>query len=225
MGRPRKPSFEDKYLEIKAALDKRAYLWNLKAKPDWSWEDFGQICLLHIYKKWHLYNYMKPLAPWVNKIIYTQFSNFLRNQLRFVSPCTRCPLYHGGACLFTSSKVPSRECSFFSKWQDSHQSGFNITLPVSTENHQLEINSVPHEQIDYVSSKKQLEVELKKRLSPFHWKIYDWCFIKELPEEQVVKKMGFKKEVGRSDCKQIRDAVFVIKNISKKILDEGIVDL
>jgi RNA polymerase sigma factor (sigma-70 family) len=195
------PTFEDYYSVIKGELKKRESLWQLRALPWLDYQDFCQECMVHINKKLHLYNSSRPFLPWLNRVITTQFMNFLRNVYgRNQQPCTRCPLFQEGECGFTQTGIPNKTCCFFSKWVSSHkQRATQILLPVTMENHQQEVFSMPDESFDYMTAKKHLEDVLKTKLSNLEWVVYDLLYIKNLSEAQVIHILGFTTERGRKN--------------------------
>ena len=75
----KKPTFENCIIEINSEIIKRKNKWNLTAINWMDFNDVSQILRIHIYKKWHLYDSKKPLAPWVNRIISNQIKNLIRN--------------------------------------------------------------------------------------------------------------------------------------------------
>ena len=75
----KKKNFEDMYEIINQVIKKRRNKWKLKAITWIDFEDIEQVIKLHIYKKWHLYDFSKPLAPWINRIISNQIKNLIRN--------------------------------------------------------------------------------------------------------------------------------------------------
>ena len=67
-----KPKFEDVIEKIDTEILKRRGKWNLTILSWMDFDDVSQILRIHIYKKWHLYDPEKPLAPWLNRIISNQ---------------------------------------------------------------------------------------------------------------------------------------------------------
>ena len=78
----KKISFEDSIDLIDEELTKRKGKWSLTTISWMDYEDVKQIIRVHIYKKWHLYDPKKPLAPWLNRIISNQIKNIIRNKRR-----------------------------------------------------------------------------------------------------------------------------------------------
>ena len=61
--------FEDCIDIINQEISKRRNKWTLTSIAWMDFDDISQILKIHIYKKWHLYDSSKPLAPWLNRII------------------------------------------------------------------------------------------------------------------------------------------------------------
>ena len=226
----RKKPFEFYYEDISKEIDKLKSKWSLHAVPSLEFLDFKQLVLIHIFSKWKLVKQDRNIMPYIRQIIRNQWANFLRNVLgRYQSPCIRCPMYNNGHCNYTISKIPDNSCIFFDKWNRSHQkSQSEINLPLSLENHELEVFSIPDDSpINYNDSKKRLDKELKKHLSLFHFRVYRYLFILHKEEKEVNKIFGFKPDKNRADSssKQIRDAVFVIKQKTKELLENDTIDI
>ena len=71
-------TFESKIREIDFEIQKRKSRWRLTSLSWMDFDDISQILRIHIYKKWHLYDPSKPLAPWLNRIISNQIKNLVR---------------------------------------------------------------------------------------------------------------------------------------------------
>ena len=71
--------FEDCIDVIDQEISKRRNKWTLTSIAWMDFDDISQILKIHIYKKWHLYDNSKPLAPWLNRIISNQLKNLIRN--------------------------------------------------------------------------------------------------------------------------------------------------
>ena len=102
MGRrKKKPKFEDFITEIDAEIAKRKNKWNLSAINWMNFEDVSQILRIHIFKKWHLYDPVKPLGPWLNRLISNQIKNLIRNNYgNYSRPCLRCDAAEGEDIFF-----------------------------------------------------------------------------------------------------------------------------
>ena len=71
----KKVNFEDFIETIDEEIKKRKSKWKLTSITWMDFDDISQILRIHIYKKWHLYDLNKPLAPWLNRIITNQIKN------------------------------------------------------------------------------------------------------------------------------------------------------
>ena len=78
-----KPKFEDVIEKIDTEILKRRGKWNLTILSWMDFDDVSQILRIHIYKKWHLYDPEKPLAPWLNRIITNQIKNLILNLQKY----------------------------------------------------------------------------------------------------------------------------------------------
>ena len=63
MPRKKKLKFEDCIQVVDTEINKRRSKWNLTALAWMDFDDVSQILRIHIYKKWHLYDQAKLLAP------------------------------------------------------------------------------------------------------------------------------------------------------------------
>lgn len=221
-------SFEDAYPIIKTELDKRAYLFQLHAIPSLSYEDFCQDFLKHLYVKWKLYDSSRPLIPFVVTVFNNQWANWLRNKMRCQLVCVRCPLYHNsdGSCGWTKSGFPNDTCVFFKRWQDTkQQQNWQVNMPVSEANHLQEVYSIPSDNLDYDATKKNLEIELRKVLLPFQYRIYTILFKKNKSEKEALFILGYKSLKKKKEGeKVIRETKKIIIEKSKLLIKEDKVD-
>ena len=94
MPRKKKLKFEDCIESIDSEISKRRGRWNLTALSWMDFDDVAQIIRIHIFKKWHLYDQSKSLAPWINTLISNQIKNLIRNN--YGNYCS-CLLYTSDA--------------------------------------------------------------------------------------------------------------------------------
>jgi len=222
-----KLTFEDAYPKIKKLLDGKRHTLHLKAVPYLGWEDFCQDVLLHIYKKWSLYDQNRKLEPWLNAVIGSKFKNFLRDHYyRHQAPCARCPLHHMEECFYTDSGVPDTSCCFFRRWVEKNKNGYDIKLPLPISNHEQEVHAMEDGQMDYTKAKTQFEKKFFPILTPFESKVYVLLYQKNMSEIEASKVLGFKPEKARKDgSKLVRIAKVAIIGKAKEMLHEGNEDL
>lgn len=209
----KKSKFEDRIKEIDLEISKRRAKWNLTALSWMDFDDVSQILRIHIFKKWHLYDHSKPLAPWLNRIISNQIKNLIRNNYgNFCRPCLRCAAAEGVDLCKIYGKQDS-SCPLYANWYKTKKSAHDLKIPVPLENHSQEVYSMHGDQFDIVENSKRLHKKMKEILKPLEWKVYELLYIKNMNEEDVAKKMGYKtNEKNRSPgYKQI-------KNIKKSII-------
>lgn len=222
MSEKNPPEKNYQYEDFSDVIDQELY----KRKNNWfltsvAWIDFDDVCQIiraHIYKKWEQWDQERPIKPWLNKIISNQFKNILRNNYsNYARPCLNCPFSRDASdnqCMFTKSGVQDSNCPLYKKWEATKKQAYNVKITLSIENHEHEINHAG-ELTDYnlEESIGKLVKELKSILNPRQWQAFELLYIKNLPEEEVAKQMGFKSnESGRkAGYKQIKN----LKNLFK----------
>lgn len=209
----RKPSFEERIDEINSEIIKRKSKWNLTAINWMDFNDVAQILRIHIYKKWHLYDAKKPLAPWVNRIISNQIKNLIRNNYsNFTRPCLKCSASESedGCAIYG---IQCSRCPLFLNWEKSKKNAHDTKLTLSIENHTKEINDIKSSNMDMESAAKNIHSKMQKVLKPIEWKVYNFLYIEGKDEEQTAKLMGY-----RTSEKNRIAGYKQIKNIKKSIL-------
>ncbi len=207
-------------------LSKNKHKWQLKIIGYMEWEDIAQIVRIHIFKKWHLYNPHQNFSPWANTIINNQLKNIRRNVYDSCSrPCLKCVYNLGGdSCDWTIGGKQDSGCPLFKKWENSKKYAHNVKLPVSTENHVNEVMEMPSSHID---SEKYILIfhdEMKKKLKPSLWMIYEALYIKNVSEEDIAKSLGFishekNRKPGYARIQQIKRIIIKIAREVKEKID------
>tara|TARA_Y100001973_G_scaffold105479_2_gene178826 strand:+ start:238 stop:924 length:687 start_codon:yes stop_codon:yes gene_type:complete len=215
MPRKKKPIFDDFINEINIEIAKRKAKWNLTAINWMDFDDVSQILRIHIYKKWHLYDVKKPLAPWLNRIISNQIKNLIRNNYgNYSRPCLKCDAAEGeDLCKIYEKQCNS--CPLYANWEKTKKTAYDVKIPLPLENHEQEVFNQHIESIDLQKNIRKIHKKMQEVLKPLEWKVYTFLYIENLTEEQAAKKMGYKtSEKNRSPgYKQI-------KNIQKNIIDK-----
>jgi RNA polymerase sigma factor (sigma-70 family) len=223
----KKSSFEENIHTINSEIIKRRAKWNLTAINWMDFSDVSQILRIHIYKKWHLYDYKKPLAPWVNRIISNQIKNLIRNNYsNFTRPCLKCAASEteDGCSIYGKQ---CNNCPLYANWEKSKKNAHDTKLTVSIENHTQEINSIPNENLDMEISAKNIHKKMEKTLKPIEWRVYKYLYIDGKDEEQTAKLMGYRtSEKNRvAGYKQIKNIKKIIILKVKKYLYNGEIDI
>jgi DNA-directed RNA polymerase specialized sigma24 family protein len=189
--------------------------------------DVSQILRIHIYKKWHLYNQKKPLAPWVNRIISNQIKNLIRNNYsNFSRPCLKCAAAENeDDCSIYGKQCSS--CPLYANWERSKKNAHDTKLTVSIENHTQEINDMPSDSMRIEDAAKNVHIKMEKVLKPIEWKVYKFLYIEGKDEEQTAKLMGYKtteknRIAGYKQIKNLKKSI-IIK--VKKYLYNGEIDI
>jgi RNA polymerase sigma factor (sigma-70 family) len=219
------PSFEESISIIDNEISKRRNKWNLSSLTWIDFDDVSQIIRIHIYKKWHLYNPKKPLAPWVNRIISNQIKNLIRNNyLNFIKPCAQCPEAEPDEGCKKFGKQCSN-CPLYKEWEKNKKHAYNLNMPVSFESLENCVDTSYQDSIDIDKFKLDLDEKMKKFLKPLEWKLYEMLYIKKMTEKQAAKKMGYKsteenRNPGYKQIKNMQKAI--IKKIKVNIHNGGI---
>lgn len=220
-------TFEECAEEIKIEISKRKHKWLLSSI---NWLDFGDIqsiVLIHIWKKWHLYDQSLPLKHWLNRIIENQIKNQIRNiYSNYSRPCLKChaAINSNGCKIY---KEQCSECPLYANWKKRKEPASNIKVPVSIENHQNEVYEMQDENFDVAKNLLILKEKLKEVLKPNEYVVFEGLFINDLTEEQIAKKLGFTtSEKGRcAGYKTIKNITKSIIAKARKCLDKGELDL
>jgi RNA polymerase sigma factor (sigma-70 family) len=223
----KKPSFESLIDVINSEIIKRKSKWNLTAINWMDFNDVSQILRIHIYKKWHLYDHKKPLAPWVNRIISNQIKNLIRNNYsNFTRPCLKCAAAESeeGCSIYGQQ---CNTCPLYANWERSKKSAHDTKLTLSIENHSQEINDMQTNNFNMEETAQNIHKKMEKVLKPIEWKVYKYLYIEGKDEEQTAKLMGYRtSEKNRiAGYKQIKNIKKIIIVKVKKHLYNGDIDI
>lgn len=116
----------------------------------------------------------------------------------------------------TSSGKQDGECLLYREWEKKKKSAYDTKLPVSIENHQQEIFSLPEQSVDVEKIGADIYEKIKPLLSPVELKVYNALFIDFKTEEETAKIMGYRtseknRKAGYRRIKQLR------RNIMEKV--------
>ena len=207
-------SFEEKITIIDEQISKRRSKWQLRAVAWMDFEDVKQLIRIHVRDKWHLWDQSRPIEPWLNKLITHKITNLIRdNYGSFSRPCLRCPKNEGSdLCSFTSSGKQDSECPLYAKWVKRKKAKHDVEIPVSyDDDNNTSLQNVSlvnqYEFIDYDSSLSIVHDKMREKLKPEHFAIYEMLYVKNLSEEDVAKKMGYKRNKynNKNKYKQIEN--------------------
>jgi DNA-directed RNA polymerase specialized sigma24 family protein len=226
------PNFEDNITIIDGEIAKRRGLWNLSSIQWMDFDDVSQIIRIHIYEKWALYDQTKPLVPWLNKVISHQIKNIVRNIYgNYVRPCLRCAAAEpDNLCKIYGSQCS--KCPLYAAWEKSKKQAYEVKIPVPIENH-LNDSQCSWFDTGYTDSQEidkqaaAIHARMQKTLKPVEWTVYELLFIKNLSEDEVAAKMGYKtSESGRRPgYKHIKNLRKIIMEKVKKALRNDEVDI
>ena len=122
-------SFEENIHLIDEEIRKRRNKWSLTALAWMDYDDVSQIIRIHIYKKWHMYDPGKPLAPWLNRIISNQIKNLIRNHYgNYSRPCLKCAASEGEDLCEIYLKQCS-DCPLYAEWEKNKKEHMILKYP------------------------------------------------------------------------------------------------
>lgn len=227
MPKKKKPEFEEVIVRIDIEIAKRRGKWNLTAINWMDFDDVAQILRLHIYKKWHLYDPEKPLAPWLNRIISNQIKNLIRNNYgNYSRPCLKCDAAEGEDLCKIYEKQDN-SCPLYANWERGKKVAHDIKIPLPLENHEQEVFNMHEDKVDLQKNILKIHEKMKESLRPIEWRVYNYLYIQNLSEEEAAKKMGYKtSEKNRSPgYKQIKNIQKSIVTKVKKFVEKGEIDI
>ena len=216
MPRKKKLKFEDCIESIDAEINKRRGRWNLTALSWMDFDDVSQIIRVHIFKKWHLYDQSKSLAPWINTLISNQIKNLIRNNYgNYCRPCLKCAAAESDSLCYIYGTQCSA-CPLFAQWEKTKKAAYLTKLPTPLESVEHEMENIELSDFDFDTVLKRLNSKLKVVLKPNEWVVYENLYLNNKSEQEVAKILGYKtSEKNRSPgYKQI-------KNIKKSIIDKA----
>jgi DNA-directed RNA polymerase specialized sigma24 family protein len=225
MAKPEKTShktFEENYPIINAELEKRRYKWRLHAIAWLDYDDVKQIILCHFHKQWEKWDQKKDFLPWVNRVITNQTINLIRNLYGNVArPCVslNCAANEGGDSCRIYDKQCSR-CPLYAYWEKHRKVAHDVKLPVSIENNEQQIYSMPGCDEDLESKANYVHERMKEILTPIQYKVYKYLIIDGKSEEETAILMGYKtsERHRQSGYKQIHNMHRIFVEKAKKIV-------
>lgn len=193
-----KIKFEDKIDVINEQIDKQRSSWRLSSVNHVGWEDVRQIILIHIHKKWHIWDQTKPIEPWLYRLVSNQINNLLRNfYYSFTRPCLgvsgkACAANEGGdLCAITPSRRQCNECPLYAKWERTKKRAHDVKLPVNIEDNEHFVTNESSNFIDYANKIDEVHQHMSQQLPANQYRIYKMLYIDHASDEEVVKKMGY----------------------------------
>ncbi len=164
----------------------------------------------------------KPLEPWIARITSNQIKNIIRNNYtNYVRPCMNCEFNMGGTlCAKNSSGNQEESCGDYAKWSKLKKIGYGIKMPLSIENHLVEVDQKQDSYIHFDSSLEELNKMMKNALSAEHYTVYVMLFLEKKSEEDVADFMGYKtnEKNRKAGYKQIKNLKNMLKNKAKEII-------
>ena len=227
---PKKKAEEKKFEDCIDVIDqetsKRRNKWTLTSIAWMDFDDISQILKIHIYKKWHLYDNSKPLAPWLNRIISNQLKNLIRNNYsNYCKPCLKCAAAEpDSACSIYGSQ--DDRCPLYKSWVQKKKSAYDVKMALPLEKHKEQINEVEISPADIELGIFKLNKKLKEILKPNEWIVYEGFYVLNKSEKEIAEQLNFKtteknRTPGYKQIKNIQKAILIK---AKKILSKNDLD-
>ena len=180
MPRKKKLKFEDCIEQIDVEINKRRGRWNLTALSWMDFDDVSQIIRVHIFKKWHLYDQSKSLAPWINTLISNQIKNLIRNNYgNYCRPCLKCAAAESESLCYIYGTQNS-SCPLFAQWEKTKKAAYLTKLPSPLESVEHETENMELQEFDFDTILKRLNKQLKKKLKVNEWIVYENLYLKNI---------------------------------------------
>lgn len=219
-------TFEDQYEIIIKEINKRRHKWTLKAIAWLDFDDVSQLILIHINKKWDLWDQSKDFLPWLNTVISHQITNMLRNlYMNVARPCVSCSANEGGdhANGDGHCRIYVKQCSacpLYANWEKTKKRAHDVKLPVSIENHLQETSTIPTSEEEVENKAELLHKRMKEVLSTIQYKVYKLLYIDGKTDAEVADMMGYKSSEKHRNIgyRQIHNMKKTILEKAKKII-------
>jgi len=222
----KKLKFEDCIELIDREISKRKNKWTLTSIAWMDFDDISQILKIHIFKKWHLYDESKPLAPWLNRIISNQLKNLIRNNYsNYCKPCLKCAASEpDSACSIYGTQ--DGRCPLFKSWLQKKKPAYDVKMALPLENHKEQINETEISSANIELGIQKLNFKLKEILKPNEWIVYEGFYIDNKTEQEIAQTLNFKTtEKNRTPgYKQIKNIQKAIITKARKILEKNDLD-
>tara|TARA_R100001015_G_scaffold13725_1_gene6142 strand:+ start:217 stop:909 length:693 start_codon:yes stop_codon:yes gene_type:complete len=218
--------FEDCIDVIDQEISKRRNKWTLTSIAWMDFDDISQILKIHIYKKWHLYDNSKPLAPWLNRIISNQLKNLIRNNYsNYCKPCLKCAAAEPDSACSIYGNQDDR-CPLFKSWLLKKKSAYDVKMALPLEKHREQVNEVEVSPADIELGIFKLNKKLKEILKPNEWIVYEGFYMMNKTESEIAETLNFKTtEKNRTPgYKQIKNIQKSILTKARKILEKNDLD-
>lgn len=202
---------------IDREIQKRKLKWHLTAVNYIDFDDISQVLRTHIAKKLQLYNPEKSaFVNWLNTVISNQIRNLLRNHYgSFAKVCNKCAAAEGeeGCRIYGTQCIG---CPAYYNWTLSKKNAYDVRLPLPTENHFNEVNSLPDAGVDVEKSVPSFHEKIAQFLKAEELKVYTMVYVEHKSDTQVAANL-YKKSVGLVTKKEIK----AVENLKTRIMGKA----
>lgn len=209
-------TFEELYPRIEKVVESYRGKWKFKASVEQDFDDVKSEIIVHVWKKWHLYDQSRPIEGWVSTITSNKFINKLRDiYLKTSSPCNRCASNIGdGMCV--QFGVQGVECPLYKKWHNKKRYSHEAKMPLAIELHINEVENSRCAYFDYEGAIKKMHGRMEEVLTKGEYQVYYGLYVEGKDDETVSEECGFKSD---SKAKRVRQIKSVILKKAKELLE------
>jgi hypothetical protein len=219
--------FEDRAEAINKMIEAKRSNWRLSSITWFDFDDVKQLLLIHVHKKWSQWDQLKPIEPWLSRLIANQMKNMLRDYYYVhARPCLKCAANGGGdSCLLY--EIQCKDCPLYKHWDKTkgQKHELNMAQSIFSDNpdepYLKSIVEVSH--IDYPKVLKSLSEKIKRDMSKEAYYVFIMIYIENISEAEVGRKRKYKRDKNATSpkFKQIETFKKKYKEKLKELLDEG----
>lgn len=202
---------EDCIVEINRIIELYRSRWTL---ADYPWDDVAQDIRMHIFKKWHLYDQTKPLAPWIASVTQAQMKNTLRNKYYiYQPPCLKCEMYLGEKqCQLYKSDL--HKCKLYAKFEDKKGIAANLYFPVSYESSNYDATQ------QFSCSSTEFANGISNILSGVHKQIFNLFYNSGFSTTKIARQIKVSGYAFKDKMEFVEESLEGAKELAKMLIDE-----
>lgn len=212
----KKLTFEDCFSRIVTIINFKKSKWKLDSLAWLDYDDIRSILLLHIWKKFELWDQKMPLEPYINRICENQLINIQRNlYYNFSKPCLNCPQSEGldNFCKLYGTQDASK-CKILATWNGCKKNAYNIKLPCTIEHHQNELSLKEDNSSNIFNVIPDFHRLMEDILEKNELVVYRHLYIEHKDQKDLNKILGYTVSNKSAGYK-------TISNLKKSILDKA----
>lgn len=208
---------EEKLAVIEDIIAKKRNFWALNSLAYMDYDDVAQLIRIHFQEKINQWTPDKgSFEAWAATVAKNRIKNLIRdNYGKVAPPCNRCPFNNGGDfCAATKSGIKDSSCKEYKKWFCGKRAAYELKLSAPLEDYD---GAQRHQDFDVEKTAIKFHEKMKACLSPKMYSAYLLLYVENLTDEEIVKKLGFKKTKEEGRIPGYRQ----LTNIKNKLIELG----